>query len=635
MTDVLTPEMSQAQREEQAQRKVERFVERFEPAYYELVCHAALPLVLTPELVSYLRNEFLPGLPWMAEVDLLLSDLCSQVGYELYAMDMDVRAYALKTRSETFGVARMKEVANLLISYVGYLAKNHSQMSPRDLETQQWAAMVYLGADEKQQVVDEIAERFRACSAGGLQMGAELLSPAEMTRLAEITQTFREQLAEYPELLDYAALVSDVQLRNVVITEDRVEKVYDVGGRQLRLPDGVRQRLREGDRIQTTVVPLAGQKDVEIADAKNAGSSVMLPSPTQPDSVLPIEFPPLQVLEFAKGELIDRAVNEGSDLSETFPLPLKTANFQVATISLLQQSLEVFEFQTAKIAIELTGLFRRPQWVVKKSRAQGRRFSEMLSEDLTLEMIAIPGASFLMGSPVIEPQRHPSESPQHEVTVPDFLMGRYPITQAQWQCVVKLPQINRELNLYPSRFKGNNLPVERVSWYEAVEFCDRLSNYTDRLYRLPTEAEWEYACRAGTTTPFYFGSMILTEVANYNGNYVYDSGQKGEYRETTTSPNQLDIANAFGLSDMHGNVWEWCHDHWHESYRDAPTDSTAWLTDDEEARRVLRGGSWDFNPGFCRSAFRTHFLPAAADLCFGFRVSCSASGASVFQPVRR
>ena len=611
MTDVLTPELTQMQREEQTQCLIERFVRRFEPAYYELVCHAALPLVLTPELVSYLRNEFLPGLPWIAEVDLLLSDLCSQVGYELYVMDMDVRAYALKAKSETFGAARMKEVANLLISYVRYLANNSSQMSSRELESQQWAAMVYLGAEAKQQVVDKIAERFQACSSGGMRVGGELLSRAEMAQLADITQNFREQLADYPALIEYASLVSDVQLRNIAVAEERIARVYEVGSRQLQLPAGVKEALKVSGRIRDTE---------ELSTSVDTTPPTARPSDVQPVQDAFLAFPTLEELRFFHGELVDGERPSEHDLLP----PLKTAIFQIATVGLPQQPLEIFEFQSAKIEQERAGLFRRLQWVVKKSRAQARRFAEPLADDLTLEMVAISGGTFLMGSPESEPERSSSESPQHEVTVPDFFIGRYPVTQAQWRFVANLPQANRELKPEPSSFKDDLLPVENVSWYDATEFCDRISVHTDRTYRLPTEAEWEYACRAGTTTPFHFGDMILPEVANYNGNFTYANGPKGKNREKTTSVNEFDVANAFGLSDTHGNVWEWCQDHWHENYEGAPTDGSAGLTNNKEANRLLRGGSWVYDPRDCRSAYRDYISPVNRYYFIGFRVSCSA-----------
>jgi formylglycine-generating enzyme required for sulfatase activity len=331
-------------------------------------------------------------------------------------------------------------------------------------------------------------------------------------------------------------------------------------------------------------------------------------------------FPALEILSFVQGELI-----ENEQPSDDFPPPLKTANFNIATIDLPQQSLEIFEFEIAKVERERAGILRRTQWVVKKSRAQARRFVEPLTDGLTLEMVAISGGQFLMGSPEREPERLPREGPQHTVTVPDFFMGRYPVTQAQWHFVASLPQVKRELRENSSYFKGELLPVEDVSWDEAVEFCDRLSAHTDRTYRLPTEAEWEYACRAGTTTPFHFGKTITTDVANYNGNYTYADCPKGKNRGKTTSVNEFNIANAFGLSDMHGNVWEWCQDHWHENYEGAPTDGSAWLTDSAAARRILRGGSWFNYPRDCRTRARYSFAPDNRNYCyFGFRVSCSA-----------
>ena len=607
MAEVLTAQ----QRSDRAQRRVDRFVSRFEPSYRDLLCHVALPLVLTPELVSYLRNEFLRGIPWIAEVDLLLSDLCSPAGYELYAIDIDVRAYLLKQCAERFGTSRMQQVANLLISYVRYLSDSKS-LSDRELESQQWAAMVYLGSLQQREVVDQIVKRFQDCMAAcGEQVGSELLSQAEMARLSQLIQTFKEELSHYPALIEFASLVSDVQLRNVTLARERVEKTYEVSpGQRLQLPSSIKESLKESGRFQRTAVsPLLNTKSptVEALDNRPALDTFLA-------------FPPLEDLRFFKGELVNGERSSEND----FPPSLKAASFQVATISLPQQSLEVFAFQTVKIEQEGAGILRRLQWVVKKSRAQARRFVDPLTDDLTLEMVAIPGGTFLMGSSESEPKRLSSESPQHEVSVPDFFMGRYPVTQAQWRFVANLPQVNRGLSSAPSNFKGALLPVEKVSWHDTVEFCDRLSVHTDRAYRLPTEAEWEYACRAGTVTPFCFGDMILTEVANYNGGYAYADGPKGKYRGKTTSINEFDVANAFGLSDMHGNVLEWCQDHWHDNYEGAPTDGSAWLMDDEEARRVIRGGSWDDLPWYCRSAYRYFHTPDFRYYRLGFRVSCSA-----------
>ncbi|MFM8006235.1 MAG: SUMF1/EgtB/PvdO family nonheme iron enzyme, partial [Dolichospermum sp.] len=182
--------------------------------------------------------------------------------------------------------------------------------------------------------------------------------------------------------------------------------------------------------------------------------------------------------------------------------------------------------------------------------------NENLGNGVVLEMVAIPGGKFLMGSP--EGQGDDSEKPQHQFTVPPFFMGKYPITQAQWERVADLPKVKIDLRSKPSHFQGANLPVENVSWHDAQEFCVRLSKATGKLYRLPSEAEWEYACRANTTTPYYFGDTITTDLVNHNGKY----GQPTEVGKF--------YPNAFGLYDMHGNVWEWCEDGWHKNYINAP-----------------------------------------------------------------
>ncbi|MBW4473574.1 MAG: SUMF1/EgtB/PvdO family nonheme iron enzyme [Stenomitos rutilans HA7619-LM2] len=281
--------------------------------------------------------------------------------------------------------------------------------------------------------------------------------------------------------------------------------------------------------------------------------------------------------------------------------------------------------------------------ILRKERKQARYFTEKLGEAIGLDMILVPSGTLLMGSPVDEPERYEGEGPQHDVSISSFFMGRYPVTQAQWRFVAALPQVRHALEPDPSNFKGDNRPVEQVSWYDAVEFCDRLAKYTGRPYCLPSEAEWEYACRAGMTTPFYFGKTLTTEIANYDGKSTYNDGPQGEYREETTRVDQFEIANAFGLCDMHGNVWEWCQDHWHENYTAAPIDGNIWLvrsgqdvirggsrrsymweSPGDANQRVLRGGSWLDLPWTCRSASRHHRPPVNRDDNIGFRVICAA-----------
>ncbi|MEM9273124.1 MAG: formylglycine-generating enzyme family protein [Cyanobacteria bacterium P01_F01_bin.143] len=260
---------------------------------------------------------------------------------------------------------------------------------------------------------------------------------------------------------------------------------------------------------------------------------------------------------------------------------------------------------------------------IERQKRTTKYYSEDLGNGIALDMVLIPEGEFMMGAPETELDSLDRERPQNNVSVLTFFMGRYPVTQAQWRAVAKFPHINRELKLDPSYFKGDMRPVEQVSWYEAVEFCQRLSQRTGRKYRLPSEAEWEYACRAGTTTPFHFGETITTDLANYFGTATYGEGPKGEYRKETTPINEFGIANNFGLCDMHGNVWEWCLDHWYENYQNAPDDGTAWLSGGNSYGRILRGGSWELNPYGCRSAARFGNNPENADFNYGFRVVCS------------
>ena len=254
---------------------------------------------------------------------------------------------------------------------------------------------------------------------------------------------------------------------------------------------------------------------------------------------------------------------------------------------------------------------------INREEGRAKYFTEDLGNGITLELVEIPGGTFMMGSPENEKGRYDSESPQHQVTVPSFYMAKFQVTQEQWKAVAQLSQVERELKLDPSKFKGDNLPVERVSWYDAVEFCARLSKHTGKEYRLPSEAEWEYACRAGITTPFHFDKTITTDLANYNGNYTYADEPKGEHRGRTTPVGSFP-PNAFGLYDLHGNVLEWCADVYHDNYQGAPNDGSAWVSG-KNSEYVLRGGSWPYAPVGCRSANRVRSYPDLINYFFGFR----------------
>ena len=254
-----------------------------------------------------------------------------------------------------------------------------------------------------------------------------------------------------------------------------------------------------------------------------------------------------------------------------------------------------------------------------------------LTNSINMKFQLIPPGTFQMGSPTGEAGRSDSEGPQHAVTIAQpFYLGTFEVTQGEYE---------RLMGTNPSWFARtgdgkdkvagqdtSRFPVEYVSWNDAVAFCDRLNNSSaerqaGRRYRLPTEAEWEYACRAGTGTPFHYGSASDATKANFDGEFTYGGGAKGTDLKRTTTVGSYP-SNAFGLFDMHGNLWEWCQDRWHDNYEGAPTDGSAWEAGGDATRRVLRGGSWLYFPWDARSANRFWFTPDFRINFMGFRVVC-------------
>ncbi|HMQ14233.1 MAG TPA: formylglycine-generating enzyme family protein [Candidatus Competibacter phosphatis] len=229
-------------------------------------------------------------------------------------------------------------------------------------------------------------------------------------------------------------------------------------------------------------------------------------------------------------------------------------------------------------------------------------------------MVVIPGGRFLMGSPSDEPERRDGEH-QHEVEISPFALGKYAVTFDEYD---RFAHAKGRTLPNDKGWGRERRPVINVSWLNAVAFADWLSEQTGQTYRLPTEAEWEYACRAATTTPFCFGATIGTEQANYNGEYTYGGGQKGVYRQKTVEVGQFP-ANAWGLYEMHGNVWEWTGSEYEESYSGAELR----VVSDPNAGgpRVLRGGSWDGEPLWLRPAARDWLVPRLGNGSVGFRLA--------------
>ena len=290
-----------------------------------------------------------------------------------------------------------------------------------------------------------------------------------------------------------------------------------------------------------------------------------------------------------------------------------------------------------------------------KAEAQGQKIavvkgSELtvnLGQGLTLELVRVPTGKFMMGMPPEERQialenalkygnkREDVETwldwstPQHEVYLQEFLMGKYAVTNAQWYAVMK----TKPCEQYDSEFQGDKQPVVGVSWHEAQAFCEKLFEQTKRAVRLPTEAEWEYACRAGTTTAFAFGKTITTDQVNYDGNYPYGDTPKGKYRQCTVNVDSF-TPNPWGLYQMHGNVWEWCLDEFHDSYSEKPArlksnGNEPWgelkVVKEDNRAYICRGGSWYLYAVNCRSASRRRYGARNRDIFLGFRVVFGSS----------
>jgi eukaryotic-like serine/threonine-protein kinase len=255
--------------------------------------------------------------------------------------------------------------------------------------------------------------------------------------------------------------------------------------------------------------------------------------------------------------------------------------------------------------------------MIDKPHSTVEIFQEELGSGVFLTMVKILAGSLMMGAPVKEQGSQISEQPVHAVDISEFYLGQTLVTQSQWALIFPEQATTASRN--------SQLPVDSISWFDAIEFCNRLSQKTGRKYRLPTESEWEYSCRASTTTPFAYGYMISAKVVNHNSDCPYGEEQKGIFRGKTT-PVTIFPPNLFGLYDMHGNLWEWCLDDWFPDYQGAPTDGSArgdMTAQDRDRSKVVRGGSWFSFCRSCRSASRAGLFASFRHNHYGLRVVCT------------
>jgi formylglycine-generating enzyme required for sulfatase activity len=304
---------------------------------------------------------------------------------------------------------------------------------------------------------------------------------------------------------------------------------------------------------------------------------------------------------------------------------MKTNN---AVLPALFVSWSVALLLLAHLQGQSTGI-RQADAAVKKT-ATTPNAGKVVSNSIGMQLVSVPAGSFMMGSTDADVQEvyaqaqrdvgtaaklewFTREQPRHRATLRSpFYLGRYEVTQAQWQTV---------MGSNPSQFRGCELcPVEQISWNDAQEFIRKLNAMNDGFtYSLPSEAQWEYACRAGKTTEFSFGSSISSAQANFDGQYPFGGGAKGVSRKKTMPVGSFP-PNAWGLYDMHGNVWEFCGDLWHDNYDGAPKDGSEWSSGGDPAHRVERGGSWDFHADALRCAYRFRARPDARVNNNGLRV---------------
>jgi formylglycine-generating enzyme required for sulfatase activity len=470
---------------------------------------------------------------------------------------------------------------------------------------------------------EAMVERFFATASEPAKKLAKMMAAAPVSM--QVVNLIRKTLLNEVRPVHVAEFYMGGLLKPIVENEEGQYRVYDF------LP-GVRQVLNDAIGRRQTIKVLDAISQYIAGEIKSpirsfAALLTLLPTypPEQREKILPFAQVSIEVLRNLGGEYAEFAEKIAVNISNPLPIPqpseppLKTRTFEFTVATIERQS------QRSR--------FEPKKWVIKKEKRQAEGIVQKLAEGVELELMEIPGGTFTMGTEDEEIERlvkkfgwdgFRREKPPHRVTVSSFYMGRYPITQAQWQAIAATAKIDINLETNPSHFKGDELPVESVNWYEATEFCKRLSRETKREYRLPSEAEWEYACRAGTTTAFHFGETITADLANYRGTgtKTYADEPKGKYRRKTTPVGYFQVANAFGLYDMHGNVWEWCADTWHDNYYDgATTDGSPWI----ENRSPLRGGSWYNDPYACRSASRYYDFRRDYNLDLGgFRVVCGA-----------
>ena len=437
---------------------------------------------------------------------------------------------------------------------------------------------------------EQILQKIETAQQQAMQQTEESLSGLK-TALQDLEVAKQRALDEITQASSLEPLLTIEQRINQSVEEFR-SKIAEVGNqadaRRLALEQDAEQFLV---KTQKQLVELEQQREKVTSEIAKVKSDAL--------KELQQEVVKLKQLVMQPAELEQQREKVTSEIAKIKSDALKELQQEVVKLkqSVVQPADPVTDFAETLPEITFETAFIDNNKNIRRKTRKVRQLVETLPNDVKLEMIYVPGGTFMMGSY----DEANNEKPVHSVTLKPFLVGKYPVTQAQWEAI---------MGSNPSNFKGANRPVETVTWEDAMQCCARLSQLTGHHYRLLSEAQWEYACRAGSVTKYGFGEIITPELANYNASGIKQTTDVGKYP-----------ANAFGLYDMHGNVWEWCEDVWHENYVGAPGDGSAWIAGGDSTYHLIRGGSWINNNSNLRCATRDRYMTLHGGNYRGFRFS--------------